>query len=272
MSGRQERCLKPILTSKPNKIKRARNGAMTYYVFAIIWHNDFVKSTFAPKPAGTTRLGKAYVRTSPDGRLSALDSLAALGLRPDLKQLGLIVHEHGLEVSHYDFGEGREPVFSHAEFAQLAFALETPEARRFRIKARDLFRRYLEGDVGLAAEIAERSPSSEHRRWLSARLESIEARKRFMSTIAQYGGQGDIFQQVSSLSNRSVLKMNSADFRKKRRVKNTRDGMTAAELLRLSYLETATARLIEQKGAQGNEQILRLHRENTEIERKLWEK
>jgi hypothetical protein len=244
---------------------------MAYYVFIIIWHNDFVKSTFAKKPTSTTRLGRANVRTSSDGRLSALDSLAALGLRPELKQLDLLVREHGLEVSHYDFGEGREPAFSHAEFAQLAFALETPEARRFRVKARDLFRRYLEGDVGLAAEIAERSPSAEHRRWLSARLESIESRKRFMSTVAKHGGQGNIFQQVSSLSNRSVLKMNSADFRKKRRVRNTRDGMTAAELLRLSYLETATTRLIEKKRAQGNEQILKLHQENAEIERKLWE-
>lgn len=244
---------------------------MAYYVFIRIWHNDFVKSTFAQKPTSTARLGKANVRTSSDGRLSALDSLSALGLRPDLKQLDLLVREHGLEVSHYDFGEGRKPAFSYAEFAGLAFTLETPEARRFRVKARDLFRRYLEGDVQLAAEIAERSPSAEHRRWLSARLESIESRKRFMSTVAKHGGQGNIFQQVSSLSNRSVLKMNSGDFRKKRRVKNTRDGMTAAELLRLSYLETATARLIEKKGVQGNEQILKLHQENAELERKLWE-
>ncbi|WP_199489345.1 MULTISPECIES: DNA damage response protein DdrC [unclassified Meiothermus] len=230
-----------------------------------------MKNALVENPKSAIRLGPASIRTSPDGRLSALDSLAALGLKPDLKQLDLLVREHSLPMGQHDFGHGREPAFSYAEFVQLVFALETPQAQRLRSKARDLFRRYLEGDVGLAAEIAERSPSAEHRRWLSARLESIESRKRFMATIAKHGGQGDIFRQVSSLSNRSVLKMSAADFRRKRRVKNTRDGMSAAELLRLSYLESATARLIEKRKVQGNEQILKLHRENSEIERKLWE-
>jgi hypothetical protein len=47
--------------------------------------------------------------------------------------------------------------------------------------------------------------------------------------------------------------------------------MTAAELLRLSYLESATTKALEKKGVRGNEQILKLHATNAEIERRLWE-
>lgn len=47
--------------------------------------------------------------------------------------------------------------------------------------------------------------------------------------------------------------------------------MSTTELLRLSYLETATSKAIEQRQVKGNDQILRLHRQNAEIEQQLWE-
>jgi hypothetical protein len=219
----------------------------------------------------SVRLGKVQVRGTPDGRISAYDALEALGLEGSPERLQEILRQHDLEPRFHNFGEGREPVLGYADFVSLSFALETPEARRWRSKARELLRRYLEGDIQLAAEVAERSPSPEHRRWLAARLESVESRKRFMSTVARHGGEGNIYRQVSSLSNRSVLRMDSGEFRRKRRVKSTRDGMSAAELLRLSYLETASARAIEARGLRGNEQILRLHQENAEAERRLWD-
>lgn len=219
----------------------------------------------------SVRLGRVQVRSTPDGQISAYDALEALGLEGSPERLQGILRQHDLEPRFHNFGEGREPVLGYGDFVSLSFALETPEARRWRSKARELLRRYLEGDIQLAAEVAERSPSPEHRCWLAARLESVESRKRFMSTVARHGGEGNIYREVSSLSNRSVLRMDSGEFRRKRRVKNTRDGMSAAELLRLSYLETASARAIETRGLRGNEQILRLHRENAEAERRLWD-
>jgi hypothetical protein len=47
--------------------------------------------------------------------------------------------------------------------------------------------------------------------------------------------------------------------------------MSSTELLRLSYLEAATARALEQEPLKGNEAILKLHQRNAEIERKIWE-
>lgn len=218
-----------------------------------------------------TRFGKHTVRTTPDGRLSAHDVLRALGIQ-EQSRLERFTGDLGFGAGDYDFGAevGFEPTLTHEQASVLAFELDTPEARRWRERARELLASYLAGDVRLAAEIAERNPDPERRRWLSARLESVEARKRFMSTIARHGGEGDIFRQVSSLSNRSVLNMNSAAFRRERQVRDTRDGMTAAELMRLTYLETASAQAIEAHGVHGNEAILELHRRNADGERKVW--
>lgn len=224
-----------------------------------------------PKPPSNVKLGRSNVRTTPDGRVHALEALRSLGLSGTPEQLEALAREHGLRPSLHSFAGVREATLSYADYTTLAFGLDTLEARRWRGKAREILRRYLEGDIGLAAEIAERSPSAEHRRWLSARLESVESRKRFMSTVAKHGGQGNIYQQVCSLSNQSVLKMSSADFRRTRKARHTRDGMTSTELLRLSYLETATSKAIEQHRAKGNAQILKLHQQTTEIEQRLWE-
>lgn len=218
-----------------------------------------------------TKLGRHTVRTTPDGRLHALDALRAVG--EDAGNWELLAAQHNLGAGHYDFGAqgGAEPTLTHEQFARLAFSLPTPEARRWRERAQGLLAGYLEGDVRLAAEIAERNPEGEKRRWLSARLESVEARKRFMSTVAKHGGEGAVFQQVSSLSNRSVLNMNSAAFRRERGVRDTRDGMTASELMRLTYLETASAQAIEAHNAHGNDAIIELHRKNADNERKVWQ-
>lgn len=168
------------------------------------------------KPESHIKLGKSNVRTTPDGRIHAFEALRSLGLSGTQEELEALTREHRLRPGLHNFGGDRQATLSYTDYSMLAFGLDTLEARRWRGKARDILRRYLEGDIGLAAEVAERSPSPEHRRWLSARLESVESRKRFMSTVAKHGGNGHIYQQVSSLSNQSVLKMNSADFRRTR--------------------------------------------------------
>jgi hypothetical protein len=218
----------------------------------------------------TARLGRANVRVSRDGRFHLLEVLAAFGITEDAL-VEQVVTAQNLEVSRYDFGQGAEPVIRGQQIALLAFALETPEAKAWRKKAQEMLGRYFEGDIQLAAEIAERNPEPQTRRWLAARLESIESRKKLMSVVAKHGGEGEVYGQLGSLSNQSVLKMNSTQLRQQRGVKSTRDGLTATELKRLSYLETATARSIEERQVKGNQQILELHRRNAEAEKKVWE-
>jgi hypothetical protein len=168
------------------------------------------------------------------------------------------------------FGGGLEPAFTAQEFVKLILETDTPEAKRLRRRAQDMLAKALLGDVRLAAEIAERNPNPESRRWLSARLENTEARKELMRVVAKHGGEGLIYGQLGSISNRSILGSDSATIRRERRVQNTRDGLNTEELLRLTYLEASTANAIEAQRIIGNDAILSLHRTVAEKERETW--
>lgn len=212
--------------------------------------------------------GTVRLPISSDGLLLAATALAQLGLEDaDWQALS---REHNLRSPARDFGLGDEPTLSLGEFVRLAFALDTAGARRWRRRAQDLMVRAMRGDVRLAAQIAERNPSVQERRWLSARLESTAARRELLATVARHGGQGQIFGQLGSLNNLAVLGKSSDQLREERGVKNTRDGLTSEELLRMAYLDTATARAISEQGAQGNAEILSLHRRTLAQEGQVW--
>ncbi|GAA5514343.1 hypothetical protein Dcar01_03098 [Deinococcus carri] len=218
----------------------------------------------------TLEFGTQRLPASADGLLHASTALLALGVSMPSDWSGFAA-EHDLHSPERDFGVGPEATLDPAEFARLAFTLDTPGARRWRKRAQTLLARVLTGDVRLAAEIAERSADPEARRWLGARLESTDARRELMGTVARHGGEGPVYGQLGSISNRSVLGTDSATIRRERGVKQTRDGLRTDELLRLAYLDTATARAISERGAQGNAAILRLHEEVARRERLLWD-
>ena len=178
---------------------------------------------------------------------------------------------HGLIAPERDFGIGPESTLSLPEFVRLGFEAQTPQARRWQKGAHKLLSRMLAGDVRLSAEIAEANPDPQAGRWLHARLENQNARKALMSTVARHGGSQLVYGQLGSISNASVLGMDSATLRQARGVKNTRDGLNTDELLRLSYLESATARAIEECGVHGNAAILGLHRTLAAQERQTWQ-
>ncbi len=177
----------------------------------------------------------------------------------------------GLTAPERDFGIGPEPTLSLSEFVRLGFEAQTPQARRWQKGAHKLLARMLAGDVRLSAEIAEANPDPQAGRWLHARLENQNARKLLMSTVARHGGSAEVYGQLGSISNASVLGMDSATLRRERGVKATRDGLNTEELLRLSYLESATASAIEGRGAHGNAAILGIHRSLAAQERRTWQ-
>ncbi|MEF2279933.1 DNA damage response protein DdrC [Deinococcus sp. YIM 134068] len=218
----------------------------------------------------TLEFGTQRLPASADGLLHAATALTTLGV-PMPDNWTAFADDHDLSSPERDFGVGPEATLSATEFAQLSFTLGTPEARRWRKRAQTLLARALTGDVRLAAQIAERNADPEARRWLAARLESTDARRTLMSTVARHGGEGRVYGQLGSISNRSVLGTDSATIRRERGVKQTRDGLRSEELLRLAYLDTATARAIAERGAQGNEAILRLHEHVARRERHLWD-
>lgn len=217
----------------------------------------------------TLEFGTVRLPISADGLLHAPTALTQLGVNEHTWHA--LVQEHNLSIAQRDFGLGPEPTLTLPDFMRLAFALDTAPAKRWRKRAQDLMVRAMQGDVRLAAQIAERNPDPEERRWLTARLESTHARRELMSTVARHGGQGNVFGQLGSISNRSVLGKDSATIRQERGVKQTRDGLSSTELLRLAYLDTATSRAIQEKGAHGNTAILQLHQFVARRERLGWE-
>lgn len=217
----------------------------------------------------TLEFGTVRLPLSADGLLHAPTALTQLGVGDS--DWATLAAEHELDDATRDFGAGPEATISVPDFARLAFTLGTPQARRWRKRAQELLVRAMQGDVRLAAQVAERNPDPEARRWLTARLESTHARRELMSTVARHGGAGTVYGQLGSISNRSVLGTDSATIRRERGVKATRDGLNPTELLRLAYLDTATARAIQERGAQGNDAILKLHGYVARRERLGWE-
>ncbi|GGR05178.1 DNA damage response protein DdrC [Deinococcus ruber] len=203
------------------------------------------------------------------GFLHAQSALDLLGL-PFPADWEAFARTHTLTAPTRDFGCGPEATLSLPEFVRLGFAAQTPQARRWQKSAHTLIARMLAGDVRLSAQIAEANPDPQAQRWLHARLENQNARKALMSTVARHGGSELVYGQLGSISNRSVLGSDSATLRRERGVKSTRDGLNTEELLRLSYLESATARAIEERGVHGNEAILGVHRQLAERERQTW--
>ncbi|MFD1731710.1 DNA damage response protein DdrC [Deinococcus malanensis] len=214
--------------------------------------------------------GNVRLPVSADGLINAAAALAQLGLAFPADWADF-ARTQDLQSSERDFGAGAEPTLHPDEFTRLAFVLDTAEAKRWRKRAQTLLSRAMQGDVRLSAQIAERNPDPEARRWLAARLESTHARRELLSTVSRHGGSGQVYGQLGSISNRSVLGTDSATIRRERGVKQTRDGLNSTELLRMAYLDTATARAIQEHGAHGNAAILRVHEQVARRERLGWE-
>jgi hypothetical protein len=219
--------------------------------------------------ASFLQFGEKRIPTSFDQHLQASVVFEVLGLAQP-QDWTAYAKEQDFEGILRSFGGGLEPAFTMQEFVRLILETDTPKAKRLRRRSQDILAKAFLGDVRLAAEIAERNPKPEARRWLSARLENTEARKELMRVVSKHGGEGLIYGQLGSISNRSILGTDSATIRRERGVQNTRDGLNTEELLRLTYLETSTANAIGAQRVHGNEAILNLHFAVAEKERETW--
>jgi hypothetical protein len=219
----------------------------------------------------TIKIGRHQLELTQNGLFCAQEALEELGVELPETSVAFYLQGYGLEAITANFSSGKRIAIDNAGFTKLAFALETSEAKRWQNRAQKMLRDYLEGDIKLAADIADRTRDPQHRRWLATRLTGQESRRALMTTVARNGGQGKVFQQLGSVSNRAVLGASSAEIRRDRRAKTTRDAMTSAELLRLGYLEAATAQAIERGAARDNEAMIKLHQRNAEIERQIWD-
>lgn len=214
------------------------------------------------------------IRVTPDKRVSVLDVLKAMGLkdpRSAWKNIKQTYPEYVAAVASYSFG-GRgkpTPVIGRDGLLRLLMVLKGPKASEFREWAAAVLVRYLESDVTLAAEIADRA-SEQEQRWLEHRLRAKRTNKVLNGTIYQHGGVEDIYSQVADTNNVTVTGMRAKQIQRVRGVRQTRDGMDDQELVRIAYLETLESASIEARRAFGNQRIMATVNSVTHYERDLW--
>ena len=251
------------------RVLDALSSTFKYVVWDTLKFNVIAYNNAMRYAASFLQFGPQRIPTSFDQHLQASVVFEVLDLSQP-EDWNAYARKNDFEGLLRSFGGGLEPAFMMQEFVRLILETDTPEAKRLRRRAQDMLAKAFLGDVRLAAEIAERNPKAEARRWLSARLENTEARKELMRVVAKHGGEGLIYGQLGSVSNRSILGTDSATIRRERGVQNTRDGLNTEELLRLTYLETSTANAIGAQRVHGNEAILNLHFAVAEKERETW--
>lgn len=215
------------------------------------------------------------IRLTPDKRVSVLDVLQAMGLKDpkgSWRAIKANYPEYVEAASTYSFG-GRgkpTPVIGKDGLLRLLMVLQGPKAAEFRKWAASILLRYLDNDITLAAEVADRA--SEHdQRWLEHRLRAKRTNKELNATICRHLGVEPIYREVADRNNITVTGMRARQLQQLRKVRKTRDGMSDRELVRIAYLETLESESIEARKAFGNQKIMATVNSVTRFEQQLWQ-
>jgi prophage antirepressor-like protein len=225
-----------------------------------------------PKPSAIAlRFEDTEVRATPDGRLAAGDILRALGQKDPKgawKHLKKQYPELGEESSPWKFrlGAAAADTLSEKGVYKLLMVAKGPRSEKFREWVSGVLVRIREGDVRLAAEIADRQEDPERLAWLENRVRAKRTNKLLNGAIQ--GAGADCYREVARLNSRGATGYYPAELRAARGVKKTRDGYTTAELAAVAHAEALEAEAIESRRARGDGAVLAVAAEfSCEIER-----
>jgi hypothetical protein len=214
----------------------------------------------------------AKVRTTPEGCVSVIDILATVGAKDPHSSYRHLCKSHQEVpqlVRNFKFpgpGQKETPVVDREGFTRLMLVIPGPRGAKFREGAAKLILRYLDGDITLAAEIADRQEDPEKLRWLENRVRAKRTNKELNGAI--HGAGALCYREVARLNSRGATGLYPAELRAKRGVKATRDGYTTAELAAVAHAEALEAEAIEARRVQGDSQVLSVAAEfSGEIER-----
>jgi len=116
------------------------------------------------------------------------------------------------------------------------------------------FKRYLEGDAGLAIEIIDRNNNPEDLKRIEQRIKTKISNKGLNSAISQAGGT--CFAAVADINNIAIVGGTAKQIQAARGVKKTRDGLTRIELAMLETAELLEQEAIEEERVRGDRQII----------------
>lgn len=214
------------------------------------------------------------IRVTPDQKsVSVLDVLRALGFRDpksELKRLKKGYFELVAKLATYSFGRHRPtPVADKEQLFELLMTSPSPKTVRFRAWAAETLVKVLDGDITLAASIADRA-SEVDQVWLENRLKVKRTNRQLNASIQKAGGSGQIYGTVADKNNVAVTGKRAKQLQAERDVKQTRDGLELPELVRMQYLELIESMSLKNNAANGNTQIERTVDKVISQESELW--
>jgi hypothetical protein len=128
----------------------------------------------------------------------------------------------------------------------------------FEIVVKEVFQRYLKGDLTLAQEVIDRSTSDnpdDYKR-VAERAKARATNKSLNRVIKEHGGKR-CYPIVAAINDSAVTGTSTKKFRALRNVENVRDGMNLLELSLVSAAEELEEVSIKRNGTQGDENILK---------------
>ena len=204
------------------------------------------------------------IRRTADGGCSVYDLIAVVGGQKDPYNVWKRLRKEYSEVltfcQNFKFpgrGQRATPVTNKEGWAYILGLLPGVVGKKYREGAANLVLRYLDGDVKLAAEIADRNDNQEHLEWLEARIRSKLTRKHFTGALKARNVRG---RGYAICTNRTYLGLFGGTAKQLKANKglrekdSLRDNLSIAELNQTAFTEDLSGKRINKVDADGNDE------------------
>jgi hypothetical protein len=209
-------------------------------------------------------LGNASIRRTPDGMCSVFDLISVVGGQKNPRDTWKSLAEQYPEVvgfsDNFQFpgqGQRKTPVTDREGWAYILGLLPGVMGRKYRESAAELVLRYLDADIGLAAEVVDRNEDQEDLEWLEARIRSKVNRKRFTGVLKSHGVKGPGYAICTNKVYQRLFGGTAKQLKKQRGLKNSaslRNDFSVTELNTTSFTEDLSGKKVDKDNARGNKE------------------
>lgn len=209
-------------------------------------------------------LDNAAIRRTGDGKCSVYDLISVVGGQKNPRQAWESLVKRYPEVvpkcDNFKFpgrGQKETPVTDREGWAYILGLLPGVMGQTYRESAASLVMQYLDGDVKLAAEIADRNDNEEDLEWLESRIRVKINRKKLTSIYKAHGVAGSGYGICTNKLYNGLYGTTAKGMCARKGLplgSNWRDHATVSELNEISFSEDLSGRRIVKTSAQGNKQ------------------
>ena len=205
----------------------------------------------------------AKIRRTEDGRCSVYDLIRAVGQQDPYNVWKRLKNEYPdiltlcQDIKFPGTKQKKTPAVNLQGWFQILPLLPGAMGKKYREEAAQLVTRYIQGDVTLAAEIADRNDNPEDLKWLEKRVKSKNTRNNFTATLAQHGVIDRGYADCTNNVYRGLYGGTAKQLKQQRglaKKDNLRDTMTTSEISQIDFAEDLASRRLKKLDAHGNQQ------------------